>query len=81
MGKSHYYRIIVRGQLWDLERNKKSAEQNSDFIYVVNPSDKAGTILIEGNKVGSNHDLSDSHIIFQRTLVNNTYDGQTGLGQ
>jgi len=79
MGKSHYFRVSVRGQLWDLVTQEKSAERTLDFIYCVNPSDHPATIELEG-PLGDNGtpDLTDSHVLFQRTLINQARDGQGG---
>ena len=64
MGKSQAYRIFVRGQVWDLVRNKKTSEVNLDFVYSPNPSDNPTTYRIEDT------DLADSHMLMQRPIRN-----------
>ncbi len=64
MGKSQAYRIFIRGQVWDLVRNKKTSEVNLDMVYAPNPSDDPTSYAIEDT------DLSDSHIISQRPIRN-----------
>ena len=64
MGKSNAYRIFIRGQVWDLIRNKKTSEVNLDMVYSPNPSDNPMTYTIEDT------DLADSHVIMQRPIRN-----------
>ena len=81
MGKSHYYRVIVRSVLWDVVQDKQLTQKNMDFVYAVNPSDHAGTALLEGPLDSGNPDLSDSHIIFMQEIINNTPNSSSEIRQ
>ena len=80
MGKSNLFRAIIRGQLYDEYLGQKAAEFNWEVIYFVNPSDKPHTPYQEHHSDATNmaQKLQDSHIIYQRELINPFYSGITG---
>jgi hypothetical protein len=62
IGKSHYWRILARGQAYDVLRGMPVDEINYESVYVIDPASKGPT------------GIPDSHIVYQRLLPND----QTG---
>lgn len=71
--KSRYYRIFVRGQLFDEIRNVPVAEANLETVYTVDPDGDMGDVD-DLPAASPGNGLGDSHILFQRRL-NNRYLG------
>jgi hypothetical protein len=56
-GKSHFYRIITRGEVFSVLRNTAIAETNLETAVAIDPN--------------ADGDLGDSHVIYQNWHVNN----------
>jgi len=78
--KSRYYRIFVRGEVFDEVRSVAVAQDNMETVYVVDPDGD----VVNGNlnftpvpnrKTG----MSDSHVLFQRHLHNRYLGLRSGV--
>ncbi len=83
MQQSRFFRIIVRGQLFDELRHYPVAEANLETVYAIDPSGRiydvngAPSALRDPNHDGVHTDtvgMSEGRILFQRWLMN-AYQG------
>jgi len=70
--QSRFYRIVIRGEVFDVLRNVQAAETNLETVYVCDPT---GLVYdVQGERIptstGFSTDLSSSRVLSQRWLWN-----------
>lgn len=70
--KSRYYRIFVRGELFDDVRGVPVAQSDREVVYAVDPDGDRWDL--DDQSLGGGSRLRDSHVLYQRRL-HNAYRG------
>ncbi len=65
--KSRYYRVMVRGEVFDEMRGTVVAQDNIETVYVVDPDgDVVNRQFAYTPAASRTTGMSDSHVLFQR---------------
>ena len=67
--KSRYYRIFVRGEVFDTLHNQPAAQSNLEAVYVVDPDGDMADLNMQPKSTPTTG-MSDSHVLFQRYHTN-----------